>query len=173
MAPSLRAEVDVSTALKEMEPRLRGIYERGEWRARRFGGAWLADSSGYTVTESLPGERGRKRVRYEIESGKRTVLETPQPDGDRGAEGGIRSPDGTRVLVRREGNLHVLDQESGESVALTKRSRGAPISWGKISWSPDGSRIAFVKSDHSQVRERSVLIPGDPSYPKVGRHRFA
>jgi dipeptidyl-peptidase-4 len=41
------------------------------------------------------------------------------------------------------------------------------------SWSPDGKWIAFVESDESDVKLRSVLVPGDPSYPTVQEDRFA
>jgi len=37
--------------LEQAEQRLRAIYDRGEFRARRFRGEWLPDSSGYTVSE--------------------------------------------------------------------------------------------------------------------------
>ncbi|MCZ6792066.1 MAG: hypothetical protein O7J95_00460, partial [Planctomycetota bacterium] len=40
---------------RERQSRLRAIYERGEFRAKRFRANWLADSSGYTVVEQVPG----------------------------------------------------------------------------------------------------------------------
>jgi hypothetical protein len=40
--------------LKKAESRLRAIYDRDEFRAKRYRADWLPDSSGYTVLESLP-----------------------------------------------------------------------------------------------------------------------
>lgn len=55
--------------LDEVESRLQAIYERGEFRAKRFGGEWLPDSSGYTVRE-LDGDGGETvRARYDVSSG--------------------------------------------------------------------------------------------------------
>ena len=39
---------------KDTEARLRAIYERGEFRGRRFQAEWLPDSSGYVVGERDP-----------------------------------------------------------------------------------------------------------------------
>ena len=48
-----------------------------------------------------------------------------------------------------------------------------PISNGQAALSPDGSRIAYVQSDSSQVKLRPMLVPGDPTYPEVEHSRFA
>ncbi|MHC4331321.1 MAG: hypothetical protein ACYSWW_24715, partial [Planctomycetota bacterium] len=61
---------------EEAESRLRAIYERGEYRAKRFRANWLADSSGYTVMETVVGADERALVRYDVASGKRTVLDS-------------------------------------------------------------------------------------------------
>lgn len=165
-------EHDTEVALKKIEPRLRGIYQEGAFGVKRFRGKWLPDSSGYTVMERTPGEDRPDRVRYDVVSGERTVLERSRSE-DTGRERGVRSPDGKRVVYSAKGNLHVRDLGSDQSSALTKDQQGIPVTKDQARWSPDGTRIVFVQTDHSEVRLRPVLVPGDPSYPKVSEHRFA
>ena len=57
--PDLCAQTSKELILKEAESRLRAIYERGEFRAKRFRANWLPDGSGYTVLESVAGKDKR------------------------------------------------------------------------------------------------------------------
>ena len=61
--------------LTQAESRLRAIYDRDEFRPKSFRADWLPDSSGYTVLESAPDAKEQVRVRYDVASGKRTVLD--------------------------------------------------------------------------------------------------
>jgi dipeptidyl-peptidase-4 len=169
--PDIRGQDSKELILKEAESRLRAVYERREFRTKRFRADWLPDGSGYTVLEPVPGEEKRELVRYDATSGKRTVLDSPQrAEADRSEK---TSPDGRSVLYSDKGNLYVRDLDGERKIALTKNAAGGPISNGRAVWSPDGMWIAFVQSDSSQVRLRSVLVPGDPSYPIVKEVRFA
>jgi len=76
--PGICAQTSQELILKEAESRLRAIYERKEFRAKRFRADWLSDSSGYTVLESVPDGNEQVLVRYDVPSGKRTVLDSPQ-----------------------------------------------------------------------------------------------
>lgn len=157
--------------LSKAEPRLRAIYDREEFRPKRFRADWLPDSSGYTVLEPVPGVNEPATVRYDVPSGKRTVLEAPrkgEPDGTNNV-----SPDGHYVLYSDRGNLHVRDLRSGRSIPLTTDGNDDSVSNSKATWSPDGTRIAYVQSDASQVRLRSALVPGDPTYPQVKEVRYS
>ena len=82
------------------------------------------------------------------------------------------SPDGRRILFARDGNLHVYDLPAGQTTQLTFNTAES-ISNGRAVWSPDGNRVAFVQSDASGVRMRSMLVPTDPSYPELREVRFA
>lgn len=146
--------------LEEAETRLRRIYDQGEFRGKRFRGTWLADSSGYTVMESV-------LASYDAATGKRTVVKN-RGENDRS---GNRSPDGERVIFADMGNLHVRDGD--ETIALTSDGVAGSIWNGQAIWSPDGTRVAYVQSDFSKVRYRQLLVPTDPSYPEVSKTHFA
>ena len=158
--------------LEKAESRLRAVYEHGEFRAKRFRADWLPDGSGYTVSEQVPRAKEPVLVQYDAASGKRTVLDSP-----RKKEGGRShniSPDGRYDLHSEKGNLHVRDRNSGQTIQLTKNAADSSVSCDRAVWSPDGRRIAYVRSDSSGVRLRSALVPGgDPSYPEVRATRFA
>ncbi|MDA0349619.1 MAG: DPP IV N-terminal domain-containing protein [Verrucomicrobia bacterium] len=156
--------------LKQAEIRLRGIYEEDEFRANAFNAKWLPDSSGYTVSESITGANERVKVRYNAASGERTVLEKSSEEED---QFNNLSPDGTRILESESGGLQVRHLNTGEIISLIKNADDDSIRNGRAVWSPDGNRIAFVQSDFSRVRLRSMLEPGDPSYPEVRETRFA
>jgi dipeptidyl-peptidase-4 len=169
--PDIRAQSSQELILKEAESRLRAIYDRDEFRAKRFRADWLSDSSGYTVLESVPDAKERMLVRYEAASGKHTVLDPSQKE--KAHRSGNISPDGKSVLSSEQGNLYVRDLSNGREIPLTNSAADSSVSNSRAVWSPDGKRIAFVQSDDSGVELRSVLVPGDPTYPKVREVRFA
>ena len=83
------------------------------------------------------------------------------------------APDGTRFLYGDKGNLRVYDLSRGKSVSLTSDGEIERITNGRAVWSPDGRRIAYLRTDESDVRLRPRLIPGDPTYPEVKYIRYA
>ena len=169
-APESSIQENRKSTLAKIEPRLRGIYEKGEYRAGRFRGDWLPDSSGYTVMERVPGRRHGVLVHYDAVSGERTVSEPRGREESRGFGG--RSPDGRKMVFHERGHLYVRDLDNGRTSQLTRSRPGQSVSNGQPMWSADGKRVAFVQSDHSKIRLRSVLVPGDPSYPRVRQTRF-
>ena len=154
--------------LKKAESRLRGLYDRNEFRPDRFRGQWLEDSSGYTVTETDEDNK-QVKVRYDAADGKRTVVK----DEDSKDKSGNISPDGKYEIYSEKGNLYVRDLSSKETTALTGAEEDGPVSYRGAKWSSDGKKIVFVESDYSKVEKRSMLIHKDPSYPEVKEVRFA
>ena len=157
--------------LRQAESRLRSIYDRNEFRARSFQAEWLPDSAGYTVWEPASDANGRVRARYDVAGGNRTVLNAPPPE--KSPASGRPSPDGARVVFAQQGNLYVRDMGSDRAIPLTRNAPDGPVSNSQAAWSPDGKWVVFVQSDESDVKLRPVLVPDDPSYPKVREVRFA
>lgn len=170
-ATPVQGEDEVASLLDRAEIRLRSIYEKGEFRAKRFPGEWHPDSSGYVVMERIPEKKKEVPVFYEVDSGERRVMEPGEQAALRVSGG--RSPDGKSLVVEEQGRLKVRDRESGEVTTLTETQSGSAVSHGRAAWSPDSRRVSFVETDASQVRLRPMLVPGDPSYPKVREVRFA
>ncbi|MDY7109269.1 MAG: DPP IV N-terminal domain-containing protein [Planctomycetota bacterium] len=157
--------------LEQAEARLRAIYDRGEFRAAPFRAEWMADSSGYIVSEPVSESEQPVRVLYRVTDGRRTVLD-PQAEPDPGRPRHL-SPDGRRTIEFDDGNLWVREFEGDTRKQLTDNAVPGAVWNGRAVWSPDGARIAFVETDSSRVRLRSYLVPGDPSYPEVAETRFA
>ena len=87
--PAARAQTSREALLDKAEARFRAIYERDEFRPKSFRAEWLADSSGYVVSEALPNSKDRVRVRYDVADGKRTVLaDLPNRRARLGTSGG-------------------------------------------------------------------------------------
>lgn len=81
------------------------------------------------------------------------------------------SRDGTHILHRKRGSLYVFDLEENDSAAIARSKNGIAIQ--SAVWSPDGSKIAYVQSDDRKVKRRGMLLPTDPTYPKVSWRPFA
>ena len=157
----------------ETEARLRAIYEQREFSARSFRGTWFSDSSGYTVSEVDPETNQQVQVRYDVATGKRTVMAQPPREEARSRRSGNTSPDGRLAVYTDQGNLYVRDLGSDRTVQLTNNAVNGSISNSSAIWSPDSQWIAFMETDRSDVPFRASLIPSDPTYPEVRQSRYA
>ena len=150
--------------------RLKGIYEKNEFSAGRFSGKWLADSSGYSLQQRDPKTGKSKLVHYDVVTGNQMDAKPPLQRVN--ARRRV-SPDGKRQLEFRDGNIFARELSTGQLSQLTDRPRGRDIGFREPSWRPDGKQVAFIESDQTDVKKRSMLVPSDPSYPGVREQRFA
>ncbi|MEN1705053.1 MAG: DPP IV N-terminal domain-containing protein [Planctomycetota bacterium] len=157
--------------LAKAEARLGMLYGSNELRTEWFSAEWLADSSGYVVTEWVPEFERQARVLYGVEDGARTVLDDSADPGT--ARDSRVSPDGRRRIELDGGDVWVRDLRTDARERLTPSAVPDAVRTVFAAWSPDGTRIVLEQSDSSRVRKRSMLVPTDPSYPEVTETRFA
>jgi dipeptidyl-peptidase-4 len=142
----------------------------------------------------LPGKTGRLLIESYVFSsdGKRILLKAGHEDrGDTNPgywmletkTGAIQSvtagnnsrisPEGQRLLYADQGNLYVSDVTRDQTTQLTRDAMEGKVWNGRAVWSPSEKRIAYIQTDASDVKVRSSLVPGDPSYPEIRETRFA
>jgi dipeptidyl-peptidase-4 len=153
-----------------LEAMVRRIFATSEFQPERFGPArWLEDGRAYTTLEASEGTPGGSDiVRYDTESGARTILIPAAELMPEGADGPLEvdgytwSPDEGRLLVftntqrvwrdNTRGDYWVLDRGTG-----TLRKLGGPdaaeSSLMFAKFSPDGSRVAYVRAGDIYVEE--------------------
>ncbi len=153
------------------EARMKAIYDRGEFRAKGFRPTWLSDSSGFVVEEPNPATDMPVTWFYNVMTGNRVVWESDSKSLVQ--EGTAKFVFGTRRLEVRRNRIVAIDQSNRQETILVTGAIGRDIEFRSPVWSSDGSRVLFIEADYTDVRQRSVLVPGDPSYPEVEQHRFA
>ena len=152
------------------EERLKAVYERGEFRAKRAQLDWFSDSSGYTILEHDPKSNRRKRVGYDVRSGEQTDKIPAKTSNLK--SNSMTSPDGSQRLEFRNRNLFTRDLKTNKLIQLTHNPKDRELVYRSPKWSPDGQRVLFTEVDFTDVKVRAMLVPNDPSYPKVRNQRF-
>ncbi len=76
-------------------------------------------------------------------------------------------------LETRSGRLIAVDPKNGTEITLVSSPVDREVEFRNPTWSPDRSKVLFIEADYSAVKQRWVLVPGDPSYPEVQQNRFA
>ena len=164
-APPARAVAEDSSRLT-----LARIFGSTELRATGLPSLrWTTDGKGYTALEPSAGaDGGRDLVRYDAESGARTVVVPALPLVPRGGSAPIEiedyqfSADGHRVLIftnaqrvwrqYTRGDYWSFDIASG---ALRKlggpRAQSSTLMFAKFS--PDGGRVAYVREHNLYVED--------------------
>lgn len=151
--------------------RLKSIYERGEYRAKKFQPTWRSDSSGLVLDGVDPTTMKPVQWFHDTRSGERRILGTEERTADPNTKR-TSSQSGFR-LESRASKLVAVDPKNQTEILLVSNASDRTVDYRDPVWSPDGSRVMFIETDYTDVRNRSVLIPGDPSYPEVQQHRFA
>ena len=166
-AISLQAQIS-----SESDQLLHRMYASPDFEVKYFGPArWLDDGAFYTSVEpSAAVKDSQDIVRYETASGKRQVLVSAAkliPAGEKvplAFENYAWSKDKSRLLIytdsaqvwrlRTRGDYWVLDLQSG---ALRKLGGDAPASSLMFAkFSPDGSKVAYVRGNNIYVEEIST-----------------
>ena len=137
------------------------IYASPEFRGGSFGPlAWLNDGSAYTTLErSAEAKEGRDIVRYDAQSGARTILVPaarlvpPGESAPLAVEEYSWSPDGNRLLIftnseqvwrtNTRGDYWVLDRTTWTLKKLGGDGPASTLMFAKFS--PDGGRVAWVR----------------------------
>jgi dipeptidyl-peptidase-4 len=138
------------------------IYASAEFRSGSFGPlAWLSDGTGYTTLERTDGGDARDLVRYDVETGARTILVPAArlvPPGDSArepldVEEYSWSQDGRRLLIftnsqqvwrtNTRGDYWVLDLSGWTLKKLGGNGPESTLMFAKFS--PDGGRVAWVR----------------------------
>lgn len=153
------------------EARLKAIYDHGEFRAKAYRPTWLNDSSGFVVEEADPADGKPTQWWHDVTTGARRAWES---DGKQLVKkDSAHLVHGTRRLEARRDKIVAVDQSNQQETVLVSGSNDGDVEYRDPVWSPDGARVVFIEADYTDVKQRSVLVPGDPSYPEVQQHRFA
>ncbi|MFN9457671.1 MAG: S9 family peptidase [Acidobacteriota bacterium] len=151
---------------EELPERLRRIFDSPAFAQKRFGPArWVRGGAGYTTLETTAG--ANEIVEYNTVSGERKVVVSARqltpPGGARAltVDDYEWSGDGQRLLIYTEsrkvwrtnsrGDYWVLDRASGKLQRLGGGAPASSLSFAKFS--PDGSRVAYVRANNLYVEE--------------------
>ncbi len=151
---------------------LERIITADEFRTESFGPArWLKDGTGYTTLEKAGGGQGRDIVKYDPATGQRTILVEatklkPNPEAEPlGISDYTWSAEGTGLLIftntRRVWRLNTKgDYWHFDLKKQTLRKLGgdgpeATMMFAKFS--PDGTRVAFVRDFNLYVQDLAQL----------------
>lgn len=153
------------------EDRLKAIYERREFRPQRIQAQWFADSSGYTIQERDSKTNRLKPVSYDVATGDQ--IDESRPKADTSTGNRMTSPDGNHRLEFQDRNLFVRDLKTDKVTKLTEQPKDRDLVYRSPKWSPDSRRVVINEVDFTDVRQRAMLVPDDPSYPGVHNQKFA
>lgn len=147
---------------------LRDIYSNGTYSSKGFGPVrWMKDNAGYSTLERDASYGGNDIVRYDAETGKKTVLVSAKeliPAGETApltVENYSWSDDDNKLMIftntRRvwryhtRGDYWVLNLKSGKLQQLGLSVKRTTMMFAKFS--PDGSRVAYVSEQNIYVED--------------------
>ena len=153
------------------EPRLKSIYDRGDFRPKNVQPKWLSDNSGFLIGDTDQSSKKRTTWFYDAKTGERRSATEDEVNANSTIE--QRSIAGEFELKTSDGKLSSVNRENKTEITLASSTNDREVDFRNPVWSPDGSKVLFVEADYTDVLKRWVLVPGDPSYPEVQQNRFA
>src|SRR5262245_24015882 len=155
---------------KTLDDQIGRIFQSRDYEVPRFGPTrWLPDGTSYSTIERSADGSARDVVRYDAASGARTVLVAGSRLVPPGAAAALDiddyawSRDGKRLLVfantrkvwrqNTRGDYWVLDVASGALRRLGGKAPASSLMFAKFS--PDGSRVAYVRANELYVERLS------------------
>ncbi|MFN5185872.1 MAG: DPP IV N-terminal domain-containing protein [Planctomycetota bacterium] len=153
------------------EPRLKSIYDRGDFRPKIVQPKWLSDNSGFLISDTDQGSKKRTTWFYDAKTGERRSATEDEISDNSTVE--QRSIAGEFELKVIDGKLSAVNRENKTEITLASSTNDREVDFRNPIWSPDGSKVLFVEANYTDVLKRWVLVPGDPSYPEVQQNRFA
>lgn len=153
------------------EPRLKSIYDRGDFRPKNVQPKWLSDNSGFLIGDTDQSSKKRTTWFYDAKTGERRSATEDEVSANSTIE--QRSIAGEFELKASDGKLSSVNRENKTEITLASSTNDREVDFRNPIWSPDGSKVLFVEADYTDVLKRWVLVPGDPSYPEVQQNRFA
>ncbi|HEV7745564.1 MAG TPA: S9 family peptidase [Pyrinomonadaceae bacterium] len=145
------------------------IFSSSDFRSETFGPArWLEDGSSYTTLEPSPNNKeARDIIRYEAETGARSVLISSLSLTPPGASTPLEiedyswSQDGRKLLVftntqpvwrqNTRGDYWVFDIAAKKLTKLGKDAAASTLMFAKFS--PDGTRVGYVRENNIYVED--------------------
>jgi dipeptidyl-peptidase-4 len=147
---------------------LENIFGKRAFRQRGFGPVrWMKDNKGYSTVETDRSTGGSEIVRYDVESGARSVLVGANALTPKGAakplgiDDYVWSEDNTKLLIftntkrvwryNTRGDYWVLDVRSGRLQQLGRSLEESSLMFAKFS--PDGTRVGYVSKQNIYVED--------------------
>ena len=137
------------------EPRLKGIYERGEFRPKSVRPSWLSDSSGFLLDEADPVTQKQTTWFYDALTGVRRSATDDQLVTRTNNE--RRSAVGDFQVEARGGKLLAINHNNKTEVTLATAADNRQVDFRNPVLSPDGTKVLFVEADYSDVRQKMGL----------------
>lgn len=142
---------------------LENIFSNDTFAQARFGPVrWMKDSKGYSTIETNKENKGREIVRYDANTGARSVLVTANQLTPKNSTKALEianytwSADNNQLLIftntrkvwryHTRGDYWVLNLKSGKLQQLGKTLEESTLMFAKFS--PDGSRVAYVSKQN-------------------------
>lgn len=142
------------------------IFKNGTYRQKGYGPVrWMKDNKGYSTLENNEGVGGDELVKYDAQTGNRSVLVSAKqliPQGKTKPlliEDYTWSADNSKLLIftnsrkvwryNTRGDYWMLDLKTGKLGQLGKTVEPSTMMFAKFS--PDGSRVAYVSKQNIYV----------------------